>query len=479
MVSFSHTDKGTDEAAWAASGLADLAGLPLGRDELAGLRFVVLAAHPDDETLGAGGLLAQLHSLGADVEVLLFTAGEGSHPDSETVSPSQLGTTRVNEFAAALAALGHAGNWRFLGLPDSGLERHRDAMTAGIRDATRDHPGPADQLVIVAPYRGDGHADHDALGTAAAEVARDGGHGLLEYPIWYWLWAAPSHPAWESWFRLPLDPATRAAKAAAMHAHASQVLPLSPLPGDEALLSAEFLRHFDRPFEAFAWTPAAANIRETRGATTRPATPHSSADAERIFDEVHSASEDPWQYTTSWYERRKRALTLAALPQEHYRSGLEVGCSIGTLTVDLADRCASLLAVDASSTALERAAGRLAPYPGVRTRQLTLPREWPDGTYDLIVVSEVGYYLSPAEFGLLLERIEASMAPGGTLVMCHWRHPVSGWELDGDTVHTLARNGLAWPAAGLYREPDFVLEILVAPESLASPDRPAALPGEQ
>jgi len=81
--------------------------------------------------------------------------------------------------------------------------------------------------------------------------------------------------------------------------------------------------------------------------------------------------------------------------------------------------------------------------------------------------------------GRLLERIEASMAPGGTLVMCHWRHPVSGWELDGDTVHALARNRLAWAAVGQYREPDFVLEILVAPEVQASPEHPAALPGKQ
>ena len=296
-MTFSHTDEGTDEAAWAASGLPAIAGLPLGREELAGLRFVLLSAHPDDETLGAGGLLAQLHSLGADVEVLLCTAGEGSHPDSETVSPDTLGTTRVNEFAAALAALGHTGNWHFLGLPDGGLERHRDEMAAGIRDAASRHPGPAEQLVIVAPYRGDGHADHDALGATAAEVARDGGHGLLEYPIWYWLWATPAHPAWESWFRLPLDPATQAAKAAAMQAHASQVLPLSPLAGDEALLGAGFLRHFDRPFEAFAWTPAAANVKASPAGEANvgeaTAAPHSSADAARIFDEVHSASEDP------------------------------------------------------------------------------------------------------------------------------------------------------------------------------------------
>jgi hypothetical protein len=97
-----------------------------------------------------------------------------------------------------------------------------------------------------------------------------------------------------------------------------------------------------------------------------------------------------------------------------------------------------------------------------------------------MVVSEVGYYLTPAEFGLLLDRIKESMAPGGTLLLCHWRHAVSGWELDGETVHMLARNQLRWPGAGLYRERDFVLETLVAPvPAPESPGAPlAALPGK-
>ncbi|MCU1518871.1 MAG: SAM-dependent methyltransferase, partial [Pseudarthrobacter sp.] len=106
MVTFSHTDAGTSETAWAASGLSAAPELPLGPQELAALRFVVLAAHPDDETLGAGGLLAHLHGLGADVEVLLCTAGEASHPNSGTVTPERLGSTRIQEFGAALGALG-------------------------------------------------------------------------------------------------------------------------------------------------------------------------------------------------------------------------------------------------------------------------------------------------------------------------------------------------------------------------------------
>ena len=393
VVTFSHTDQGTDEEDWAASGLAALAELPLAPQELGAMRFVVLAAHPDDETLGAGGLLALLHSLGADVEVLLCTAGEGSHPDSATMTPEQLAAVRLDEFAAAMDVLGLAGRWRFLGLPDGGLAERKPEISARLREAIqRGIPGNPQQLAIVAPYRADGHADHDALGAAAADVAREGGHALLEYPIWYWLWASPEDPAWQSWARLPLSLEQQAAKTAAMGAHTSQVRPLSGLAGDEALLGEGFLEHFQRAFETFAWTPPGTCCRR---AGPGIAAPHTSGDAQRIFDAVHSESADPWDYTTSWYERRKRSLTLAALPRESYESGLEIGCSIGTLTAELAGRCASLLAVDASSTALGRAAERLAPFPGVSTRQLTLPAEWPDGHYDLVVVSEVGYYLAP------------------------------------------------------------------------------------
>ena len=453
MVTFSHTDQGTAEAAWAGSGLQTLPELPLGPDELRTLGFVVLAAHPDDETLGAGGLIASLLALGAEVEVLLCTAGEGSHPESPSTTPEELADLRLTEFGAGLSALGMTDRWRFLGLPDRGLAGHAEAIAGAVREAADRLSRDGRRVVLVAPYRADGHADHDALGAAAAAVARQDGHGLLEYPIWYWHWAAPDRADWQHWVRFHLAGEAREAKHKAKLAHASQTSPLSPATGDEALLHPEFLAHFARTFEVFAWTPA-------RGAG---AAPHRSTDAEWIFDAVHARDDDPWNYTASWYERRKRQLTLAALPAESYQRGLEVGCSIGTLSVELAARCRSLLAVDASSEAVRRAAQRLAGHAGARVEQRVVPGSWPGGTFDLIVASEVGYYLAPDELAALYDRIETSLEPGGTLVLCHWRHPVEGWELDGDAVHAIARQRLGWRSAGLYQERDFVLEVLVAP----------------
>ncbi|BCW69330.1 bifunctional PIG-L family deacetylase/class I SAM-dependent methyltransferase [Arthrobacter sp. NicSoilB8] len=508
MVSFSHNDAGTSEAAWASSGAGELPELPLDDADLAGRAFIVLAAHPDDESLGAGGLLARLHAVGATVRVLLCTAGEASHPGSPTTTPDELAAVRVREFGGALTHLlgerawdGDQG-WQCLGLPDGKLVQHREQIRAAVREASVRCGRAAGDVVLVAPYRSDGHTDHDVLGSVAAELSTAAGHGLLEYPIWYWLWAAPDAPAdsagaaWHGWFRLSLRPAEQQAKAAATAAHVSQVQPLSGLPGDEVLLPPDFLAHFDRPWETFAWHPANApgdlpdpprNVPPVNAPSDAPAggggrspRPFAAGDAERLFDAVHARDEDPWQYTSSWYEHRKRSLTLAALPARTYTAGLEVGCSIGTLSAELAPRCGSFLAVDASGTALAHAARRLAHLPSARTHHLTVPDQWPDGSFDLIVVSEVGYYLSPAELAGLFGRIDGALMAGGTLVLCHWRHPVSGWELDGDSVHAAARRQLGWTGGGIYQERDFVLEVLLAPD--AAPDAvavpaPAATPG--
>ncbi len=493
MVSFTHNDAGTSEAAWAASRAAGLPTLPLDDAALAGQAFIVLAAHPDDESLGAGGLLARLHAAGATVRVLLCTAGEASHPGSPTTTPEQLAAVRVQEFGGAMNRLfgDGAGNgnreWRCLGLPDGKLAEHREQIRAAVRESLAGCGRAPSDVVLVTPYRSDGHPDHDVLGSLAAELSAAAGCALLEYPIWYWLWAAPEATveeaggAWRSWFRLPLSPAEQQAKASAMAVHASQVRPLSGLPGDEVLLPPAFLAHFERTWETFAWHPAKApagggssvrgpsSVRNGSSAHGGSLAPYVASDAERLFDAVHARDEDPWRYTSSWYEQRKRSLTLAALPRSSYMAGLEIGCSIGTLSVELAPRCGSFLAVDASSTALDRAARRLAHLPAATTRHLTVPDEWPDGSFDLIVVSEVGYYLAPTELAGLFDRIEGALMPGGTLALCHWRHPVAGWELDGDSVHAAARRHLGWSGGGVYRERDFVLEVLLAPDAVRNP----------
>ena len=173
------------------------------------------------------------------------------------------------------------------------------------------------------------------------------------------------------------------------------------------------------------------------------------------FDRLYAADPDPWGFTSRWYEQRKYALTVAALPAPTYARGLEVGCSIGVLTARLAARCRLLTAVDPSPVALSAAQTRVPS--SVRLIQGTVPHQWPAGTYDLVVLSEVGYYLDPADLGRLLDLIDRDLAPDGTIVACHWRHPVTDYPLTGDEVHAALTR---WPRVTHLEEEDFLLDVL-------------------
>ncbi len=117
---FDHRGAGTAEQDWATS--REVKGArPL---DLSGFhRLVVTAAHPDDESLGAGGLVSRAVRLGVQVIVLVASAGEASHPDSPTHSPEQLARVRRRELREAVASLAPAGQVDVLDLPDGRLSR--------------------------------------------------------------------------------------------------------------------------------------------------------------------------------------------------------------------------------------------------------------------------------------------------------------------------------------------------------------------
>ncbi|MGI5232016.1 class I SAM-dependent DNA methyltransferase [Actinoallomurus sp. CA-142502] len=181
------------------------------------------------------------------------------------------------------------------------------------------------------------------------------------------------------------------------------------------------------------------------------------------FERVYAASSDPWGFTSRWYEERKYALSLAMLPRRHYEDAFEPGCSIGVLTAMLAPRCDRLLSCDVSPEAVRQARERA---PGARVERRTLPQDWPDGTFDLIVFSEFLYYLGTADLGRVLDLATKSLKPDGTLLAVHWRHPVADYPQSGDAVHAaLAATGLARLAE--HREADFVAEVYVNGEPVS------------
>lgn len=177
------------------------------------------------------------------------------------------------------------------------------------------------------------------------------------------------------------------------------------------------------------------------------------------FDALYDSSGDPWGFRDRWYEQRKRALTLALLPAPHYGRVFEPGCSIGVLTCELAPRCDSLLATDVAQSAVAATRERCVDLPHVQVERAALPEAWPEGDVDLVVLSEVVYYLSRDEATALAQRVFAS---AHTVVAVHWRHEVPDYPLSGDEVQGLLdgeaeRVGLTRLA--LHVEPDLVAAV--------------------
>jgi SAM-dependent methyltransferase len=186
------------------------------------------------------------------------------------------------------------------------------------------------------------------------------------------------------------------------------------------------------------------------------------------FDSLYARNDDPWRMATRWYEERKRAITVASLPRQRYASALEVGCSVGELTAALATRCDRLLAVDISSAAVETATRRTAALASVRVAVADATVHFPEGLFDLVVLSEVAYYWDRATLRAVLAELRHHLAADGSVLACHWRHPVADYPLGGDESHEIIRAELAMTSLVIHDEEDFLLEVFsLAPGSVA------------
>jgi cyclopropane fatty-acyl-phospholipid synthase-like methyltransferase len=179
------------------------------------------------------------------------------------------------------------------------------------------------------------------------------------------------------------------------------------------------------------------------------------------FDALYRADPDPWKFAASPYERDKYTLTLDAMPKPRYRSALEVGCSIGVLTRSLASRCHTLIAIDAAQTPLLEARRRCADLPGVRFEHMFAPDQWPDGAFELILLSEVVYYLSRDDVGRLAAKVTNSLAQGGSVILVHWTG-LTNYPLSGDEAAALfiERIGPACIVDRADRYAEFRLDVL-------------------
>jgi SAM-dependent methyltransferase len=177
------------------------------------------------------------------------------------------------------------------------------------------------------------------------------------------------------------------------------------------------------------------------------------------FDALFAASDDPWQFRSRWYEQRKRALTLAILTHTRYRRAFEPGCANGELSAELALRCDALVCWDLSERAVALARQRLTTHEHVIVEQRAVPDEWPPGRFDLIVVSEMAYYLAPAAQEMLARRAADSLEHRGILLACHWRRPLADGTTPGAPLHAAMQAASRLASIAHYDDPDMVLDV--------------------
>jgi LmbE family N-acetylglucosaminyl deacetylase len=228
---FDPSDAGTPETSW----LALLAGRRLWSPNEGPL--LVVSPHPDDEVLGAGGLIHSWATSGRRVTVVSVTDGEAAFPKWRG-----LDLVRREELKGALRKLSltHVSVMR-IGLPDGRVSRFanrvRNALLALLE------PG----VTVVAPYDHDGHCDHDCIGEVCRNLGKSHGVPVAHYPVWAWHHADPVALASADWVRFPLSLEARRAKSRALRCFASQLNP----HGQDPVVPPHVLAHFERPFEAF------------------------------------------------------------------------------------------------------------------------------------------------------------------------------------------------------------------------------------
>ncbi|HEY6458127.1 MAG TPA: PIG-L family deacetylase [Steroidobacteraceae bacterium] len=229
---FDPNHPGTHERAWLELLEAQPVWWPQARS------LVVVSPHPDDEILGAGGLIASYMRSGRRVALVSVTDGEAAFPDWE-----ELARVRRRELDCALGCLGaSAVRIERLGLPDGDVQSHRATLRSMLSRVI------SPSTLLVAPFERDGHPDHEAVGEVCLQVAREHAVALARYPIWAWHHTDPSNLRQAQWGCLSLSHTLRRAKQSAIRAFPSQLNPPAPR---HPILPTHVLPYFTRSIEAY------------------------------------------------------------------------------------------------------------------------------------------------------------------------------------------------------------------------------------
>lgn len=399
--------------------------------------LLVLAPHPDDESLGCGGLIALLRAAGSSVSIIFVTSGSASHT-SLTHPPSLLARIREAEAVKACMEMGvHLANIHFLRAQDSGLKEYVEEdlsdLVSGIEATFED----GNFSSIALPWRRDPHPDHRVVHALGDRVLKRIGRNVtkLEYPIW--LWKNSNDEDWPmageaAPYKLNIAPVFQK-KWRAVKKHRSQLGEIIYDDPNGFVLTEELLEPFNTDTEYFF--------------VTRP-------DLETLdrtyFDNLYAQQTDPWNFKNSEYELQKYRKSVERLGEKRFGYGMELGCSIGIQTGMLAGICDELMAVDISETAILEAKKNCSHLSNVKFEVADVVKKFPKGSFNLITCCEMGYYLTIDDLEKLFRNISNGLLPNGKLLMVHWTPFVPNYPLSGDAVHD--NFGLFAKESGLFQE---------------------------
>lgn len=384
--------------------------------------LLVLAPHPDDESLGCGGLIALLREAGSSVSVIFVTSGSASHT-SKTHPPNTLSKVRELEAIKACADLGvHLSNLHFLRAPDSKLDGLSKKVHAQIVRKISDIIEEGEYTAIALPWRRDPHPDHrvvNRLGEMALSKT-DSNLTKFEFPIW--LWKNGKKADW------PLDGETVAYKLnidsvfekkwLAIERHCTQLGKVIFDDPNGFELTEELLQPFKHSIEYFFITKRRLNTLN--------------AD---YFEKLYAENTDPWNFRHSEYELQKYHRCIQVLGQNFFASALELGCSIGIQSYLLSKICRYLMAVDISEVAIEEAKQHCAEASNIEFKTMNLAHTFPKGKFNLITCCEMGYYFTKEDLRALFVNIDSALLSGGTFLLVHWTPFVPDYPMSGDDVH--------------------------------------------
>ena len=392
---------------------------------------LVLAPHPDDETLGCAQAIAAACGSGRKVIVAVITNGNLSHPNSQRYPKAALAALRQQECMNALNVLGGGAVVPvFLDYDDQAAPHTVDQQKQCVL-RLQELVCEYDVTAVWASWEQDPHCDHQRVARLAQLLlACQRQLVLFEYPIWGRF--LPDTPVLNGTLYRFVGPADRTQKARAIDCYRSQTTSLIDDDPDGFVMEPEARAHFLNTPELFIACEIPARSLE--------------------FDALYLSNPDPWQFLTSEYENEKYAATVLALGQRRYRCAIEAGCSIGVLTERLSSRCEQVIGLDISGVAIDLARARNRHHDRIEFRQAQLPEAWPNEVADLIVLSEILYFFNPKQIDQLARQIAACWEQKGDCVVVNF---------SGDTQQLLQGDEAAsvfFDAMGRYAQVECVMK---------------------